>query len=149
MTKLRAPLSFDLAITRIAGLLGWDGAASVVGQAERTVRNWSDPDTTARIPLEDALRLDAAYRAAGGQAAPLLECYQLRLDIATAAARGDQAELLAATAMVAKESGEAIAAIIRASQPGATADERARARLEGEEAVGAITNTLSMLREGD
>ena len=39
MTKLRCPSSFADAVTRVAGRLGWDGAAQAVGKAERTVRD--------------------------------------------------------------------------------------------------------------
>ena len=43
MTKERAPLTFAQAVTRVAGLLGWEEAARVVERSERTLRLWSEP----------------------------------------------------------------------------------------------------------
>ena len=49
------------------------------------------------------------------------------------------------TALAAKEGGEAIAALVAASRPGATTADLIIARRETEQAVGALTNTLPML----
>lgn len=147
MTKVRPPVSFYDAITRIAGRIGWDGCASAAGKAERTVRNWSDPDTGAVPSIEDAFRLDAAYRAAGGGDAPIMSVYALRLD-REIAQLADAEDLAAATAAVAKEGGEAMAALVMASQPGAGERERLVAIKETEEAIGALTETLHKLGGG-
>ena len=144
MTKLRPPVSFYDAVTRIAGRIGWDGCASVTGKAERTVRNWSDPDTGAVPSIEDAFRLDAAYRAAGGGEAPIMSVYALKLD-REAAQAADAEELAAATAVFAKEGGEAMAAMVLASRPGASERDRQIALKEGEEAIGALTNAMHKL----
>ena len=58
MTKVRSPLTFELALTKVAAVIGWPRVAEVCGQAERTVRNWSDVDTSARVNMDAALRLD-------------------------------------------------------------------------------------------
>lgn len=148
MTKRRAPLTFENALTRVAGLIGWDKAAAIVGQAERTVRNWSDDDTTAGIRLDAALKLDVAYATAGGDGAPFLQCYALRLEMEAAAACADSRELAKKTAAAAKEAGEAVAALIMASQPGAAPADRIIAKRETEEAITALTNTLPNLGAG-
>ncbi|MEI6419543.1 MAG: hypothetical protein WCO82_10770, partial [Sphingomonadales bacterium] len=80
MTKLRPPLSFDQAVTRVAGLIGWDECAALVGRSARAVRAWSDPDAEASPSIEQALVLDLAYRAMGGEGAPIFEVYAARLD---------------------------------------------------------------------
>lgn len=146
MTKARCPSSFADAVTRVAGRLGWDGTAQAVGKAERTVRNWSDPDTGAQPTIDDALRLDAAYLEAGGGEPPMLAVYQLRLERAVAPV-ADTAELTASAAMAAREAGEFTAAMMAAAQPGASRLDRQIAVREGIEAAAAITATVQKLGE--
>ena len=55
MTKLRRPLTPYRALSRIADLLGWDGAADVIEKSESAVRTFSDPDTGREISLQDAI----------------------------------------------------------------------------------------------
>jgi hypothetical protein len=148
MTKVRPPLTIPNAITRVAGLIGWDAAAGAVDMIERTVRNWSDPDTPAEIPVWAAIRLDAAYIAAGGDGAPILQCYENLLDIAQAHACADSDALAEQTAVAAKESGDAVAALVRASRRGASRTDRAIAARETEEAIAALKNTLPNLAAG-
>ena len=149
MTKLRAPLTFELALTKIAAVIGWARAAEIVGQSERTVRGWSEPDTSAGITLKAALQLDIAYVAAGGEGPPpMLQCYQTRIETDTAIATADKIALARQAATAAKEGGEAIAAVIMAAQPGASDQEVARAELEVEESIAAQTAALATLRAG-
>lgn len=146
MTKQRDPFTFELALTKIAAVIGWTAAAQIVGQAERTVRNWSDPDTSAAITLDAALKLDVAYRRAGGEGAPMFQCYAARLDADTLAAGSTSEALLKSIAIAAKEHGEATAALIAASRPGASAADFAIAERELEETICAQNNTLANLR---
>ena len=146
MTKVRAPLSFELALTKVAGRIGWERVTEIVGKSRETVRLWSDPDAGAGITLDKALKLDLAFRQDGGDGAPFLTCYALRLDADAVALHADSRELSLLTARAAKESGEAIEAAIAAALPGASPQERARAELELEEAAEAVTNILSRLR---
>src|SRR4051812_14366931 len=148
MTKLRAPVSFERALIRIADVLGWPKVAEIAGKDERTVRNWSDPDTTATVTLDVALRLDVAFRAAGGEGAPLFQVYALRLEADTRGACADSRRLAELTAKAAAEGGEAIAALVVAAQPGATLQQRARAEMEAEEAIQALTESLAQVRAG-
>lgn len=148
MTKRRLPVTFENALTRLAGTIGWAEVARICGAAERTVRNWSDPDTSAAITLDAALALDLAWRGEGGEGAPMFQCYRLRLeaDAVDCFAAGDQLAL--AAARTAKESGEAIESAIIASRPGATEADRHAAEKELEEAISAATTTLATLRAG-
>lgn len=152
MTKERPPLTVELALTKIAVAIGWDQVAAIAGQCERTVRNWSDPDTTPKaadaISLELALKLDVAFRVAGGDGAPMLQCYATRLDTETADAVADKVALARQAAKAAKEGGEAIAAVIAAAMPGASEQELARAEIELEESIAAQTNIVATLRAG-
>jgi hypothetical protein len=142
VTKRREPLTYHRALTKVAALLGWDVCAGLCGVTERAVRNWSDPDTDSEIRVIDAERLDRAYLNAGGDHAPFHRVFGLRLDIA---GHETQADLTIAAARAAKETGEAVSAIVLAATPGATPAARRKAREEGEEAIDALTDSLAAL----
>ncbi|HEX8585034.1 MAG TPA: hypothetical protein VF680_11555 [Allosphingosinicella sp.] len=150
MTKLRPPVSAENALTRIAGAIEWEGVACIAGLGVRAVRNWSDPDTEPMagkaISLELALRLDLAYRQAGGQGAPMLHFMATRLELDCLAAAPDAAALAHATAIAVKESGEAHAAAIVASQPNAAHADLIFAERQLEEASAATNTTLHLVR---
>ena len=135
--KPRRALTPYRALHEIADLLGWDGCAAVLDKSESTVRKWADPDTEREISLQAAIRLDAAYMRAGGKCAPLFECYAARLDLA-ADQDNDQAVIMEAVSTAAKETGEAIAAVI--DSVGRSKDHAAvaRALIETEEGIGAL-----------
>lgn len=145
VTKQRPALSFELALAKIAGVIGWDVAGEIVGQSERTIRNWSDPDTQSGVRMDAALKLDLAFRAAGGEGAPLFQCYALRLDAEVAEFEACKDKLAAAASEAARESGQATAALIAASRPGATETDRQVAIRETEEAIEAFTGALGRL----
>lgn len=146
MTKVRAPCSAELALTRVAGIIGWDKVSEISGQAERTLRRWSDPEEAPAagdaISFELGCRLDAAYREAGGQGSPFLHCFSARVELASLAALGDRADLAVAAAILAKESGEAVRATIIASLPGSTPGDLRNAARELEESMAAHHDVL-------
>jgi len=137
MTKRRPPLSIDAALARIAGQLdgGWAAMAAATGRAEGTVRAWGDSDRREGIPLADAVDLDVAFQAAGGQGAPLFEVYALKLELACIDRFANHLEIAALLSSVIKESSEAECAMLRASLPGADAREIREALREVEEAL--------------
>lgn len=139
MTKLREPFTFNRALTVVAAGIGWDRCAMITGRSERSVRGWSDPDTDTEISILDANRLDKAFLAAGGDHAPFGQVYNALLDIAVT---DTDADLVQAAASAAKESGEAVAALIDAATTRNPASRR-RARREGEEAMAALTRCLA------
>lgn len=144
MTKLRDAASFPQAVTRVAGRIGWEAAALATGRAERTVRNWSDPDTDAHPTIGDALRMDAAFLASGGGEPPLLNAYRLQLEMAELHAAPTE-ELAEAAANCAREAGEAVSALIKAAQPGARHVDRAHAAREAEDVVHTFSDTIRKL----
>lgn len=146
MTKVRPPLSFELAMTKVAGLIGWPEVAKICGFAENTVRNWSDQDTTAKLPLEGAFRLDMAFQRAGGEGAPFLHCYATRVKAEMLEVSVDRRALLAGAGIVAKESGEAIAATLAAADPNATTADIIVAERELEESITSKSNLLTAIR---
>ena len=146
MTKLRAPLTAQLALTRIAGVLSWERCGEVTGRSARTVLDWSDPDTSAGISLDAATLLDLEYHAAGGEGFPLFEWYTLKLQVERAGAEACRQQLLQAIGRAAKETGEATAAGLAAASAGASQADLILAERETEESIAALTRTLSQLR---
>lgn len=146
MTKRRPPLTFENALTKTAGAIGWAEVARIVGQAERTVRRWSEPDTTSCISLEAAFRLDLAVLAAGGDEAPFLLCYATRVDTESLASLSGREALIAAAAAAASESGQAIAAALTAASPNASEADIAIAERELEESIAAKHKLLAAVR---
>jgi hypothetical protein len=139
MTKLRAPLTFAQALTRIAGLIEWAEVARIVGRKERAVRLWSEPDKACSCTLDQARDLDAAYRAAGGDGAPLLDAYAYQLEVQVNRAEACRRELAAEIEEVARETGDAVAHSIAILDPGATPAQHHRALSEVDQAHGALS----------
>ena len=143
MTLPRQPATFENALSDIAKVLGWDGCGTVLGKSESHVRKLGAPDTERELSLRDAVRLDAAYRRAGGEGAPLLECYALKLDMGAPVAPASPDCLLSGAERAAKENGEAVAAAIglatRSNDPAA----RLTAIREIEEAVNELSRLLT------
>lgn len=142
MTKRREPLTYQHTLTKVAAQIGWDRCGAVCGVSGKSVRNWSDPDCETEIRMIDAERLDRAFIEHGGDHAPFLRLMTLRLDMAER--ERAQADMVRAAASVAKESGEAVAAILDAASSGC-ADKMRRARREGEEAIASLTGALASL----
>jgi hypothetical protein len=149
MTKVRAPASIGTALSAISVQLGgYDATASVVDRNRATVYRWGDPDGSESIPLDSAIKLDIAYRLAGGEGAPILAAYKAQLAIAEADALADR-DCLAMLAMRAvKEAAEATQAHIACTQPGATDLDWQTAIRETEESIVAHQNALVVLKRG-
>ncbi|WP_069337178.1 hypothetical protein [Sphingobium yanoikuyae] len=145
MTKIRPALSFGLALTKVAGVIGWHGCAKICRRSERTLRNWSDDEAEGGITLDKARTLDLAYRAAGGVGAPFLECYALSLETMSVQITACSQALSRAASDASKETGEAMAALIMAARPGATRRDREVARKELEEGISSLTGALAQL----
>lgn len=142
MTKRRDPLTYERTLATVAAKIGWDNCAAICGVSRRAISNWSEPDTQAGIRMIDAERLDRAYLDEGGDHAPFHQLFGLRIELAEQApARPD---LMQVVAEVAKESGEAVSALIDAAGSVDPAKRR-RAREEGEEALAALTRSLAAL----
>jgi hypothetical protein len=147
VTKLRAPLSIEQALQRIAGQLtgGVDEMARVAQRQPGTIRNWMDPDRAEQVSLDASIELDLAFQAEGGKGAPLFEAYAFRLQLAEASRFGNRHRLLDHAHGVVKEGGEAFAAIIAAARPGATAADLDTAYRETAEAFEQLRDILPLL----
>lgn len=141
MTKLREPLTYQHTLTTVAQRIGWDRCAAICGvRAPETVRLWSDPDCETEIRMIDAERLDRAFMEYGGDHAPFHRLHALRLDIA--AHEAPQRDLAVLAGKVAKETGEAVAALIDASTCARPTTLR-RARREAGQAIDILTSGVA------
>lgn len=142
MTKRREPLTYESTLAKVASRIGWDNCAGICGVGRRAISNWSEPDTQAGIRMIDAERLDRAFLAAGGDHAPFHQLFALRLELAEQCVA--DADLIKVAADAAKETGEAVSAMIDAATSSDPAKRR-RAREEGEEAIASLTKGLAVL----
>jgi hypothetical protein len=145
MTKPRQPLTQYRALETVSDLLGWETCAEIVELSVSQTRKLGDPDTGRELKYRDAIRLDAAYRQAGGNCSPFLDCHAARLGIDTTASGADAACLMMASGIAAKESGEAMNAVMQAATSGDSAARQAAIR-EGEEALQAWAALLHNLK---
>ena len=143
MTKLRTPDSPQHAMLTIARRIGWPAAAKLVGRGERQVRRWSEPEHTASISLIDAARLDRAYLAAGGDFPPFEAWYCLQRALFAARAAHAMSLIGDRVADAARETGEALAARVLATMPGACEQMHRDADRETDEAILALALTRS------
>ena len=146
MTKARTPLTIPHAVTKIVGVLGAPTSARVVGRSERRIYKWMDPDSDLAPSLPQAIALDAAYRAAGGDGAPLYEVYADLLGEEVALHAACQLRLADDLARASREFGEAAEATIAVIKPNAGEREVHRALAEAEEAHGATGALLRRLK---
>lgn len=144
MTKRREPLTYHLTLTAIAARIGWDRCAAICGVSERTVRYWSDPDCETEIRLIDAERLDRAFMAHGGDHAPFHRLFGLRLEVAAIGTEQLQ-NLAVLAASSAKEAGEAVCALVTASQRKGDLSARRTAREEVSQALTSLQQALAGL----
>lgn len=142
MTKRREPLTYERTLATVAARIGWDNCAAICGVGRRAISNWSEPDTQSGIRMIDAERLDRAFLADGGDHAPFHQLFALRLELAEQCLAN--ADLIKVAAEAAKETGEAVSAMIDAASSNDPAKRR-RARAEGEEAIASLTKGLAAL----
>lgn len=147
MTKRREPLTYHHALTNIAARIGWDRCGAICCVTERMVRYWSDPDCETEIRLLDAERLDRAFLAAGGEYAPFHRLYTLRIELAER--EQQQRSLTEIAGGAAKETGEALSAMIEAAGNISCPTKRRRAKTEIQEAIGKLQDGLTILDAAD
>lgn len=145
MTKARAPLSIAQAVTKVAGLIGWDKAASAVGRKERIVRLWSEPDKPSLPSLEQSILLDAAYIVAGGDGVPIGDAYMRLVGVRSNELTACHDELAATIADASREVGDGLAHAVLITRPGACDAAVQRAIIEVEEGAGKMARLGSLL----
>lgn len=146
MTKVRAPLTFSLAITTAVGLIGWDIAAKITRRSKRAVRYWSESDKASLPTLDQAIALDRAFIAHGGGFAPILESYARQLNVALVGTHACRAGLAHDIARATQEAADAISSSVHVTLPEPSQAEIYHAIKETEEASGAMNRLLTRLK---
>jgi hypothetical protein len=148
MTIPRDPLSIDAALAKIAGKVpgSWKAMAVRVRRTERTVRTWGNVNEDGDISIPAAIELDLLYQEHGGEGAPIRDVYDDLLGLATRRTFFDQFEVLRRLAAIAKENGEAEAALAAAALPNATPRIRNEAVREVLEAIEKLESALPLLK---
>lgn len=146
MTKVRAPMTFGLAIKTVVGVLGPDHARQIVGRSKRTLEYWEDTDKPTLPTLDQAIALDTAFIAAGGGFAPILESYERQLNVSLTESFACRSALADDINAVAREMADAIGTSVRVIEPGACPKTIYRAVAEAEEAITALTVMLARLK---
>lgn len=136
MTVPRTPDTSAHAVLKIAGLLGYEGAAQVAGRKPACIRDWTNEATTSCPTWAQAVALDAAYHDAGGESAPLFDAYAAALNISISERSTCRRELAVELADASRECGEAIGATALLTQPGHSDNDTLRALTEIDQAEG-------------
>ena len=149
VTKVRPTLSFELALTRVAERIGYAQAAQLVGKSSSTLRSWGDPDcgpaAGRALSLDHAVALSVAFRMAGGEGSPLLDCLETQIETEFLAEEAE-ACLAQAAGLHAKETGEAVSWAVAASLPQAGRGVLDRAERACERSVNAGLKMLAAIR---
>lgn len=145
MTKVHKPLTQHKAMSTVADLLGWDTCADIIGMSESMTRKLGNPTTGRELKFRDAIRLDIAFREAGGNASPFLECFAARVGFDGDGIDPQDACVIKSSGDAAKETGEALSAALLAI---ATSDPAAVAKAveEAEQGVQAMFELLYNLK---
>jgi len=148
MTKVKAPMSIDAAIARIAGQFpdGYKDLARLMGCHESTVRAWGDdnkPDQ--RLSLAAAIALDIAYVREGGEGRPLFETYALQVNVAREKAFASETALARRVCVMIREGAQANEAMVLASLPFATPRDRLTAIRELHDVIREATSAIALL----
>lgn len=145
MTKIREPMSFAAAVNTVAGLVGWEHLAEILGRSERLIRYWSDDDHRARPSLEQAVELDRAYLAAGGTHAPMLEAFASQLQIDAVMTPPCTDALATGIAEATRETAEAISNSIGLLHRGSTLPQKREAMREINEGIDAMNRMRAIV----
>lgn len=148
MTRVKAPMSIDAALARIAGQFanGYKDLARVVNRHESTVRAWGyDDKPDQQIPMPCAIALDIAYQREGGEGSPMFETFALQVKVAREKAFASGIALAQRACVQIREGAQATEAIVLASMPSAGPAQRAQAIRELEDVVRESTTTIALL----
>lgn len=136
MTKATLPFTFADAAKRTIARIANADLERLLGRNWRSLKlAWQDRDNP-RIPrIDQALALDIAYAAAGGDGSPFLDAFQVAVSVASVERAACRTALTTTIATFAKDSGELLAASIAVIHPDATQREIDRALVEAQDVV--------------
>lgn len=145
MTKERDPLSIEQALRATIDAISMARAVEVTGRTPGYLRELSDPDKRGDLTCRDAVLLDAEHEAQLGTR-PITDMLRCQLDARRPDLITGNTALIEATIEMVRESGDAHAALIAATAPGATPATRRHAVREVIQAVNAKRRALPILR---
>lgn len=115
MTKLREPVSIENALHLVLGELRIEVAAEVTSRTAAYLRAATDPENRQELTVRDQELLDQAHDARFGRGFPLFEALGRRMECARSERFADAAAIGAAAVDLARESGQASAALFDAA----------------------------------
>lgn len=146
MTKLRDPGTIEDAANRVIGKVTMAKAVEATGRSADYLRALTDQDKRYNLTVVDAVALDIAHIAAGGEGAPIYETYGVQMRAAHAERFSDGYRFAKLVTKVVKEFGEAGAALVAACLPGSDEDDDREAAKESQEALEALQEAIIFLR---
>lgn len=145
MVKERDPLSIEQALRDTIDAISMARAVEITGRTSGYLREMSDPDKRGDLTCRDAILLDAEHEAQLGTR-PITDMMRSLLDARRPDLITGTAALLEVTIEMVRESGDAHAALIAATAPGATPATRRHAVREVLQALAAKRRALPILR---
>lgn len=146
MTKAVLPFTFTDAAKRTIARIGEAEAARLLGNSVSTLEAWRNSDNPRWPRIDQALALDLAYAAAGGDGSPFLDAFQVAVSVASIERDACRTALATTIATLAKDSGELLAASIAVIHPDATQREIDRALVEAQDVVTGADSVVRQLK---
>jgi len=147
MTKVRTPLSIENTLRVVLGELTIEVAAEITSRGTAYLNQCTDEDRREQLNVRDLELLDLEHHARFGRGFPLYQALGRRLDTARSERFADAAANGRNAALLAKESGEAIAALCQAAFAAGDEDALRHALAEMEQAHTASTTAIADLRD--
>lgn len=145
MTKERDPMSIEKALRDVIDAITMARAAEVTGRTPGYLREIADSDRRGDLTCRDAVALDAEHEALLGTR-PITDMLRTQLDARRPDLIAGTAALLEVTIEMVRESGDAHAALIAATVPGASPATRRIAVREVLQALAVKRRALPILR---
>lgn len=147
MTKLREPVTIENTLYRVLGELTIERAAEATGRAVSYLRALTDPDKREQLTVRDLELLDLACHEKLGQGFPLFEALGRRLETARADRFAGAACIGRHAVEVAKENGEAVAALLEAALSAGDPRLLEEALRQSEDVHRVVTATIATIRD--
>lgn len=142
MTIRREPLSIHAAIFEIGNKIGFSRADDILGKHSGEVYKLANRETGRKLLLQDAILLDRAFLADGGNYPPLLTAYQAQVQNSETAP--NLSNIVALVAVANSETGEALA---RALTDGIEGKQLPNVKHEIDEAIISLTALSKAIEE--
>lgn len=147
MTLLRDPVTIENTLFTVLGELTVELAAELTGRHVGYLNNLTHPGRRETLSVRDLEILDLAYAKATGKGMPLFEALSRRLESAQADLFADARAIGETAGRLAKEGGEAAAALIEAALSNGNPDKLKAALRECEQSDAVNDHAIAQLRQ--